>query len=159
MIVNSIYFSLGSPVTLVKLNVVNWVAMLVISLALVGWFGENGVALAVALSTTIAFLMAILSLKRRLPNLAVRPLGETIVKAMVAAGLMVALLLALSGFLNGAFDPDESNSALLAVFALALGTFIGASTYALATWLLRMQEAHALVRAVSEWMSVRIAAK
>jgi putative peptidoglycan lipid II flippase len=159
MIVNSIFFSLGNPTALVKINVVNWVAMLVASLALVRWFGANGVALAVALSTTIAFFLAILTLKRRLPNLALRPLGQTMAKATVAAGLMVALLLALNVFLNGAFDPGESTSALLALFALSLGTLIGASAYALATWLLRMQEAHALVRVVSEWLALRIAAK
>jgi putative peptidoglycan lipid II flippase len=148
MIVNSIYFSLGKPITLVKLNLVNWVAMLVFSLALVRWLGLNGIAISVTLSTTITYALAMLTLKRGLPNLEMRPLGETALKALVAAGCMAGLLLGLWTLLPGAPNSPDVLGTLQTLMIVLIGTLVGASAYGFAALALRMEEAQALVQVV-----------
>ncbi len=146
MIVNSVFFSLGEPMTLVKINVVNWVGCLVFSLVLVRWFGVDGIAMAVSLSTTIAFVLAILVLKFRLPALNIRPLAETTLKAVLAAGCMAGLLLGLWTLLSGAFETSGAPQTIQSFIVVLFGGLVGASAYGLASLALQMDEAQALLR-------------
>ncbi len=159
LIVNSIYFSLGDPITLVKFNLINWVASLGLSLALVGRLGLSGIALSISLSTIMTYALAILTLKHRLPALKIRPLGETVLKASVAAGWMAGLLLGLWALLVGAFHTLDAAPAMGSLIAVLGGGVVGGSAYGLAAVALRMEEALALVQVVSQWVRLRSLAR
>jgi putative peptidoglycan lipid II flippase len=146
MIVNSVFFSLGEPLTLVKLNLVNWVGCLVLSLVLARWFSADGVAMAVSLSTTITFVLAVLVLKHRLPKLNVRPFAETILKATLAAGCMAAVLLGLWTLLSNTFEASGVSQTMQSFVVVVVGGLVGASAYGLASLALQMDEAQALLR-------------
>lgn len=155
LIVNSIYFSLGDPITLVKFNLINWAASLGLSLALVGMLGPSGIAFSISLSTTTTYVLALLTLKHRLPTLKIRPLGETVLKASVATGLMAGLLLGLSALLAGAL-PDLDASPAMRLLIVVLGSaVVGGSAYGIAAVALRMDEALAFIRVVSQWVTLR----
>ncbi len=159
LIVNSIYFSLGDPITLVKFNLINWVASLGLSLALVGRLGLSGIALSISLSTIMTYALAIVTLKHRLPALKIRPLGETVLKASVAAGWMAGLLLGLWALLVGAFHTLDAAPAMGSLIAVLGGGVVGGSAYGLAAVALRMEEALALVQVVSQWVRLRSLAR
>jgi len=154
-IVNSIYFSLGDPITLVKFNLINWAASLGLSLGLVGLLGPSGIALSISLSTTMTYALATLTLKHRLPTLKIRPLAETVLKASVGTGCMAALLLGLWAFLATPFHDLHASPAMHSLIAVLGGAVVGGSAYGLAAVALRMKEALALVRVVSQWVTRR----
>lgn len=151
LIVNSIYFSLGDPITLVKLNLINWVTGLGLSVVLVEPLAANGIALGLSLSTVMTYGLAILTLRRRLPAFQIRSLGQVVVKALLAGSVMVGLLLGLWALVSKVFYVLDMSPMAYSLIALLGGLAVGASTYGLAAVALRMEEALALVRVVAQW--------
>jgi putative peptidoglycan lipid II flippase len=154
LVVNSIYFSLGAPTTLVKFNLINWAACVGLSLALVRRLGSGGIALSISLSTTITYGLAILTLKHELPTLKIRPLGEAILKASIAAALMAGLLLGLWALPVRIFH--DLGSTMHSLIAVLGGAVVGGSIYSLAALALRTKEALVLVQSISHWATRRV---
>jgi len=155
LVVNSIYFSLGDPITLVKFNLINWAVTLGLGLALVGPLGSSGIALSLSLSMAMTYTLAIVTLKHRLPALKIYPLGKTVLKASVATIWMTVILLGLWALLSGAFHDLDLAPAIQSLITVLGGAVVGGSAYGLAAVALRMEGALGLVRVISQWVRRR----
>jgi putative peptidoglycan lipid II flippase len=155
MLVNSIYCSLGEPFTSAKFNLFNWAAIFGLSLVLVQRFGPGGIALSVALTTTVTYIWALLTLKQRLPTFRLRSLGMSISKAIIATGLMTIVLLGLKALLTGAFSGFEVAPILLTIITLTIIVLVGVSVYWLVALTLKMDEVFVINRAVLNWIRQR----
>jgi len=141
------FYSLGDTRTPVLFAVVSLVTNLVLCLIFVGPFGVRGLALAMSLATILEFVLLLRALDRRLEGLHLdhlvysltRTVGATILMAEVMGVLMV--LLSAAGRLN---TGDLVDSFL----ALAGGTIVGSAAFFLAAYLLRSEEAGALLRRI-----------
>jgi putative peptidoglycan lipid II flippase len=155
LVVNSVYFSLGEPNTLVRLNLLCWASTLALSLALVGRLGSGGIGLSISLAMSLTFVLAVTNLKRRLPALNIRSLGKTVLKALGAAGCMAGLLLGLWALLPSHFSDLKAATAMQLLIILLVSAVVGAGAYGLAALALRVEEAQVVVRALRQWSPLR----
>jgi putative peptidoglycan lipid II flippase len=147
MIVNSIYCSLGKPSTLVSLYLFNWIATLGLGLVLVKSYGPSGIALSISLATTLVCILALWMLKRRLPTLRMRILGESVFKALAAAGTMAISLLGLKALAAGTFITGVIPAIQLLLTLLSVA-MLGGMVYGSIALVLRMEEALDIVQAI-----------
>jgi len=70
----------------------------------------------------------------------------------VATGLMAGLLLGLSALLAGAFHDLDAAPAVHSLIAVLGSAVVGGGAYGLAAVALRMEEALAPLRVVSQWV-------
>ncbi len=144
---NGVYFSLGDPLTPMKVNVASWAINLVLNLALSRYLGPNGIALATAASSTATFISLLYILKReKLNSLDLRSLFGSLARMFPAAASMGVLLLGLLRLLNAVpiltrFDPQ----------ALEMGIAIlgGGLTYLAGAMAFGMEELTTLAAAVA----------
>lgn len=149
MLINSIYSSLGEPITLVKFNLFNWVTTLGLSFGFAKVLGPNGIALGISLSVTLTFALAMWIIKRRLPALNLRLLGVSALKALLATVVMTVFLklmeLMLVQVLNNSIITPTTYS-LLVICSFAL---VGGVVYGITTFILQVEEVRALYSIVS----------
>lgn len=149
----SVYFSLGDPLTVVKLNVVNWCTNLLLNLILSRYLGHNGIALATAISATFTMILMTYFLKKdKLKSLGVGPLLNSACKIAFASVLMGFLLMTVPDRLNDVLIRLQLEYQFLQVTILIL---VGASAYLIGALLLRIDELVMLTAAFSRLFRVR----
>jgi putative peptidoglycan lipid II flippase len=150
---NNVYFSLGDPFTLVKLNVVGWITNLCLNVVLSRYLGHQGIALATSISATLTMTLMILLLKQdKLASLSVKSLLDSVSKMVFVSALMGLPLVLLPEKLNGVLIQLQLDYQFLQVAILIL---IGASTYLMVARLFRIDELVTLTTAFRKLFRVR----
>jgi len=134
----NVYFSLGDPYTLIKLNLVNWSTNLILNLILGRYLDHRGIALATAISTTLTVILMLFIMKRyRLKHLDVRSLMNSLCKIVSISAVMGFVLILLPRWLNYILVQLRLNYQFFQVLLL---TLIGAATYLTSAYILRIDE-------------------
>jgi putative peptidoglycan lipid II flippase len=115
------------------LNLVENALNIVFAVVLVGRYGVLGLAIAYALAYTFAAIISFVVLVRRLDGFDVRGLVGTLLRLLVAAGVMAFVAAVIAGAIEG-----RSWGPVLASLAATIGT--GIVTYAGAVLVLRIPE-------------------
>jgi len=150
---NNVYFSLGDPFTLVKLNVVGWITNLFLNLVLSRYLGHQGIALATSISAILTVTLMILLLKQdKLASFSVKSLLDSVSKMVFVSALMGLPLVLLPDKLNSVLIQLQLDYQFLQVAILIL---IGASTYLMVARLFRIDELVTLTTAFRKLFRVR----
>lgn len=153
MIVNSLYSSLGEPITLVLFNLINWVTTVGLSWVLIQKFGSTAIAFSISLSTIATCLFALWSSKRRLAELDMRFLGVSIYKSSVATGVMVIVLIGFQIFLTKGLITTSISISIQSLITILSVFFVGMVTYGVTAYSLKIVEMRTLVNNFSQWIS------
>jgi putative peptidoglycan lipid II flippase len=95
-VLNNVYLALGQVFALIKLNVLNWLTNLFLSLILSRYLGHYGIALGTSMSVTLTAILMIYFLKRhQLESLNVRSLFNSVCKINSGSAVMGFLLMLL----------------------------------------------------------------
>jgi putative peptidoglycan lipid II flippase len=133
------FYALGDTRTPVGIAVGAMLVNLALTAALIGPLEVRGLALALSLATTLEFVALLVVLARRLPGFADEGLAASIVRMLVATGLMTAaaggtLYLLREG--SGLDTSDSSQSLVLVVVCAGVGALV----YFIASLTLRLSE-------------------
>jgi len=139
-IVTRAFYALHDTITPVKVAALAMIVNLGLALLLVRPLGENGLALATAVASTVEAIVLFVSARQRIPGLHTRELAGSALKSMVAAGLMAAVVVAFD--LIAAPLGRPLGGALLLGSSIALGSVV----YLAATLVLRSDEVGQLRR-------------
>jgi putative peptidoglycan lipid II flippase len=151
---NNVYFSLGDPITLVKLNIFGWFTNLFLSLALSRYLGHLGIALATSISANLTVILMMFFLEHgKLKSLKMKSLLNSVWKIAFTSTLMGFLLLLLPDKLDNVLVRLQLNYQFLQVAILIV---IGALAYLIAARLLRIDELLTLTTAFRKFFEVRV---
>lgn len=153
LFLHNIYYCLGDPYTVVKLNFASWATNLSLNVILSGYLGLQGIALATALSTNLTVILMVFLLKRyKLKSLNVKSLLNSMYKIVSISAIMGFLLILLPEELNIVLSQLGLNYQSL---HMAILIFLGASTYMMTAWLLRLDELAILTTALRQCSKVK----
>jgi len=137
------YLSLGDALSLVKLNLFNWLTNLFLSLVLSRFLGHAGIALGTSISMMSTMILMLYSLKRRqLKSLRVKSLVNSawrVTLVSIVMGLSLILLLGMSNYLQ------VQLSLYYQSLRIAILVLIGVSAYVIVGHWLKLDELMMLV--------------
>jgi putative peptidoglycan lipid II flippase len=146
-IVVRVFYALKDTLTPVVVGIGTMVLNILFSLWWIGWLSYGGLALANSVATGLEMILLLILLKRLLPGLSIRPLIGSILRSLVAAAAMGAVLW---GWLLWLAGQDIQILWLPSSWLAAIGGGILAiASYLLASLVLRNEEmgiASALLR-------------
>jgi putative peptidoglycan lipid II flippase len=132
------FYALHDTKTPVLLGIVSLVINLIISLSLINVLGITGLALANTIAALLEMSLLIVMIRKRLGGLDDQRLTLSALKTTIAAMVMG---LAVLGFLSIA----ATNGVIVRTFG---GIAIGAGVFALAAWLLRVEELRSITELI-----------
>ena len=145
---NNVFFSLGAPLTLIKLNIAGWSTNYVLNLILSRYMGHQGIALATTVSATLTVILMIVILKRiHLTSLNLKSFSSSISKISVASASMGFLLLMLPNTVNNILMQLQLGYQGLQAAILIV---IGAATYLTIARLFKSDELRLLTSAFNK---------
>ncbi len=129
------FYAVKDTMTPVRIAVVDFIVNLVLSLSLRHWLGATGLVLASTTAIIVQTLLLTRALTRKLPEMRFAPLWPTVGKIVMAA-LVMGLVVggAWHGLQGAGFGPR-----LRDVLALVVLIPLGAGSYALLLWLLKIE--------------------
>jgi len=145
------FYALKNTRTPFFLNLLENSINIALAFALVGRLGVQGLALAYAAAYSVAALVAVAALRRRVHGIDGRRTLGAIGRMVVAAALMALAVVGASGLVGG-------DHGLGAVARTAVGVTVGAAVYLGALFALRLPELHELVERLRARRSGRPAA-
>lgn len=145
-VLNRAFYALKDTKTTLINSAIAIVGNIVLSLLLVGPMGLGGLALATSLASVIGTLLLFRSLYRKIGDFGIRHIGITLLKVWLATGVMSVFVLLCFPLLRAAIPA--------ATLALAACIFIGAVSYVLILWLLKVEELSVLQQRL--WHKIRL---
>ena len=127
------FYALRDTRTPFVLNVIENAVNVVLGVALVGRFGVQGLAFAFSAAYTIAAVLAVAALRRRVGRLEGDRIAATGARVLLATGIMAVIVFAVTRAVGGNDGPGS-------VLRVAVAVPIGALTYAVAVVQLRVEE-------------------
>jgi putative peptidoglycan lipid II flippase len=134
--------------TPVAAGIISVVANTTLSVALAGPFGLPGIGLAIAIGAWLEMAILLVLLRRRLAELALRPIFLVGIRSLLATVIAAAVAFALRGGLALVGDAEPDKVALLVRFVIVGG--VGLGVYAVLAAALRIPELPSIVGVMAD---------
>lgn len=144
------FYSLQDTRTPLKISIFQVVFNLVLSLVLIRFLQHAGLAMANSLANLVYMVLLMWYLGKKIPGLYQGRLLKFTLAVLVAAGLMAAASYAVSGVLAGLL---QGTTGLIVQVGLAV--IAGVAVFVAAIFVMRLEEAHMLWRAVKKTLAGR----
>lgn len=142
------FYARQDTITPVVAGLLSVAANTTLAIVLAAPFGLPGIGLAIALGAWLEFAILIVVLKRRVPELAVRPVALVAVRALLATAAATGVAFALHGGL-ALVGPDDPGKVAVVVRMVVVGA-VGLGTYALLAAALRIPELPSIVGVMAD---------
>ncbi|MDA1679381.1 murein biosynthesis integral membrane protein MurJ [Bacillus cereus group sp. TH152-1LC] len=140
-ILNRVFFSLHDTKTPMYNGILTVILNIISSVILVKWYGLVGIALATSLSAIFTTLLLIYRLNQTEYKFPIRHFGVNFIKCFISCVVM-AMVLYVSYECIAEFN--YSNHFIIRCFNLVLSLFVGAISYIVMLWLLRINVMNAI---------------
>ncbi|MBM7868013.1 murein biosynthesis integral membrane protein MurJ [Heliobacterium gestii] len=138
-----VFYALQRPSIPVRVSTIILVVNTALSLVMIRYWGAEGVAMAFSLSAIVAFGLFLILARRALRSIDGGRLMMSLAKTLTASAIMGAVIMALQQFIGALVDMTTLTGQLV---LLTITVSAGAGVYALATYLMKMEEADMVAR-------------
>jgi putative peptidoglycan lipid II flippase len=142
------FYARQDTITPVVAGLVSVAANTTLAVVLAAPLGLPGIGLAIALGAWLEFAILLVVLKRRVPQLAIRPVALVGIRALLATAAATGVAFALHGGL-ALVGPDDPGKLAVVVRMVVVGA-VGLGTYALLAAALRIPELPSIVGVMAD---------